>query len=98
MRTIVDIEIVSADQLTYGEYILSLPASTALFLFEMKPLEGNGVLEMNPSLVLMMVERLFGGSGGGAGISRDLTTHRDGGGDQAGAAGARRFSAIPGNG
>ncbi len=74
MRSIVDIEIVSADQLTYGEYILSLPASTALFLFEMKPLEGSGVLEMNPSLVLMMVERLFGGSGGGAGISRDLTT------------------------
>ena len=74
MRTIVDIEIVSADQLTYGEYILSLPASTALFLFEMKPLEGNGVLEMNPSLVLMMVERLFGGSGGGAGMSRDLTS------------------------
>ncbi len=74
LRSIVGIEIVSADQLTYGEYVLSLPASTALFLFEMPPLEGSGVLEMNPSLILLMVERLFGGSGGGAGISRDLTT------------------------
>jgi flagellar motor switch protein FliM len=74
LRSIVSIEIVSADQLTYGEYVLSLPASTALFVFEMKPLEGSGVLEMNPSLILLMVERLFGGSGGGAGLSRDLTT------------------------
>lgn len=73
LRSIVGIDIVSADQLTYGEYVLSLPASTALFVFEMKPLEGNGVLEMNPSLILLMVERLFGGSGGGAGISRDIT-------------------------
>ena len=51
LRTMVDIEIISADQLTYGEYILSLPTSTALFLFSMKPLEGNGVLEINPGLI-----------------------------------------------
>jgi flagellar motor switch protein FliM len=74
LRSIVDIEIVSADQLTYGEYVLSLPGSTALFIFEMKPLEGSAVLEMNPSLILLMVERLFGGAGGGVGINRDLTT------------------------
>ncbi len=74
LRSIVDIEIVSADQLTYGEYVLSLPSSTALFVFSMKPLEGSGVLEINPSLILTMIERLFGGAGADAGFSRDLTT------------------------
>lgn len=73
LRTIVDIDIVSADQLTYGEYVLSLPASTALFVFDMRPLDGNGVLEMNPSVILMMIERLFGGAGAASSLSRDLT-------------------------
>jgi flagellar motor switch protein FliM len=73
VRTMIDMDIVSADQLTYGEYVLSLPNSTALFVFSMKPLEGNGVLEMNPSLVLNMIDRLFGGTGADNGINRDLT-------------------------
>ena len=73
LRTMVDIEIISADQLTYGEYILSLPTSTALFLFAMKPLEGNGVLEINPALILTMIDRLFGGAGEQEANVRDLT-------------------------
>ncbi len=74
LRNIVDIDIVSSDQLTYGEYILSLPSSTALFVFSMEPLEGSGVLEMSPALILMMIERLFGGLGSESGLNRDLTT------------------------
>lgn len=74
LRTIVDIEVVSADQLTYAEYVLSLPGSTALFVFGMKPLEGSGVLEINPTLILSMIDRLFGGLGGEPSQNRDLTT------------------------
>jgi flagellar motor switch protein FliM len=74
LRTIIDIDIVSADQLTYGEYVLSLPNSTALFVFTMKPLEGSGVLEINPALILTMVDRLFGGTGRSSSFSRELTT------------------------
>lgn len=73
LRTMVDIEVVSTDQLTYGEYVLSLPASTALFVFGMSPLEGSGVMEINPSLILTMVDRLFGGEGVESSASRDLT-------------------------
>ncbi len=73
LRSMVDIEIVSADQLTYGEYVLSMPESTALFVFTMKPLEGSAILELNPSLILTIVDRLFGGAGAGA-INRDLTS------------------------
>lgn len=73
LRTMVDIEVVSTDQLTYGEYVLSLPASTALFVFAMDPLEGSGVMEINPSLILTMVDRLFGGEGSESPAGRDLT-------------------------
>jgi len=73
LRTMVDIEVVSTDQLTYGEYVLSLPASTALFVFAMDPLEASGVMEINPSLILTMVDRLFGGEGAESSTSRDLT-------------------------
>lgn len=73
LRSMVEVEIVSADQLTYGEYVLSLPATTSLFIFGIEPLEGSGVLEINPSLVLSMVDRLFGGAGGKADFTRELT-------------------------
>jgi flagellar motor switch protein FliM len=73
LRSMVEVEIVSADQLTYGEYVLSLPTTTSLFIFGIEPLEGQGVLEINPSLVLSMIDRLFGGTGGKSDFTRELT-------------------------
>lgn len=73
LRSMVEMEIVSADQLTYGEYVLSLPGSTSLFIFDISPLEGRAVLEINPSLILCMVDRLFGGAGARPDFTRDLT-------------------------
>ena len=73
LRSMVEMEIVSADQLTYGEYVLSLPGSTSLFIFDISPLEGRAVLEINPSLILCMVDRLFGGMGAKPDFTRDLT-------------------------
>lgn len=73
LRSMVEIEIVSADQLSYGEYILSLPSSTSLYMFDLHPLDGRGVLEVNPGLALSIVDRLFGGAGRAATFSRDLT-------------------------
>ena len=73
LRSMVEIEIVSADQLSYGEYVLSLPNSTSLYVFDLKPLEGRGVMEVNPSLTLSIVDRLFGGAGREAKFTRDLT-------------------------
>ena len=73
LRSMVEIEIVSADQLSYGEYVLSLPNSTSLYIFDLKPLEGRGVMEVNPGLTLSTVDRLFGGAGKEATFTRDLT-------------------------
>ena len=73
LRSIVEIDLLSTDQRTYGEYVTEMAKRTSLFLFHMSPLEGHAVLEIQPSLVLTMIDRLFGGYGTQADFSRDLT-------------------------
>ena len=63
MRSIVEIQLHSVDQMTYGEFLMSLPNPTSFNVFSMKPLEGNGVLEINSSIAFPMLDRLLGGKG-----------------------------------
>ena len=63
MRSIVEIQLHSVDQMTYGEFLMSLPNPTSFNVFSMKPLEGNGVLEINPSIAFPMLDRILGGRG-----------------------------------
>lgn len=63
MRSIVEIQLHSVDQMTYGEFLMSLPNPTSFNVFSMKPLEGNGVLEINPSIAFPMLDRILGGKG-----------------------------------
>jgi flagellar motor switch protein FliM len=63
MRSIVEIQLHSVDQMTYGEFLMSLPNPTSFNVFSMKPLEGSGILEINPSIAFPMLDRLLGGKG-----------------------------------
>jgi flagellar motor switch protein FliM len=63
MRSIVEIQLHSVDQMTYGEFLMSLPNPTSFNVFSFKPLEGNGILEINPSIAFPMLDRLLGGKG-----------------------------------
>lgn len=63
MRSIVEIQLHSVDQMTYGEFLMSLPNPTSFNVFSMKPLEGSGVIEINPSIAFPMLDRLLGGKG-----------------------------------
>lgn len=73
MRSIVEIQLHSVDQMTYGEFLMSLPSPTSFNVFSMKPLEGSGVLEINPSIAFPMVDRLLGGKGESYDVSREFT-------------------------
>jgi len=73
LRTITDINLVSVDQMTYGEFLLSLPDPTSFNIISMIPLEGNIALEINPSLIYPMVDKLLGGIGEPLYKARDLT-------------------------
>lgn len=63
MRSIVEIQLHSVDQMTYGEFLMSLPNPTSFNVFSVKPLEGSGVIEINPSIAFPMLDRLLGGKG-----------------------------------
>jgi flagellar motor switch protein FliM len=73
MRSIVEIQLHSVDQMTYGEFLMSLPSPTSFNVFSMKPLDGNGILEINPSIAFPMVDRLLGGPGEPYETSREFT-------------------------
>ena len=73
LRTFVEIELVSVDQLTYAEFIMSIANPSCIYVFAMEPLEGSAILEINPSLVFFIIDRLFGGHGKSSEGNRELT-------------------------
>jgi flagellar motor switch protein FliM len=77
LRTMINIEVASVDQLTYEEFIRSLPSPSVIGIFQLPPLKGNAVFEMNPALVFAMIDRLFGGVGGSFNKARALTDIED---------------------
>ncbi|MEK4165931.1 flagellar motor switch protein FliM [Anoxybacillus sp. FSL W8-0104] len=63
LRTYVQISVVSADQLPYEEFIRSIPKMTILTVFEVPPLDGRVLLEVNPNIAYAMLDRVLGGRG-----------------------------------
>ncbi|GAA4700819.1 flagellar motor switch protein FliM [Brevibacillus fulvus] len=63
LRTFVQINVASVDQLPYDEFIRSIPKMTILNIFEAPPLEGRMVMEVNPNIAYAMLDRLLGGQG-----------------------------------
>ena len=68
------VHVASVDQLTYEEFIRSIPTPTTLAVVNMDPLKGNAILEIDPAITFCIIDRLFGGRGiTGANKNRDLT-------------------------
>ena len=70
LRTIVDVKLVSVDQLTYSEFIFSLENPTCFNVLRCPPIEGHMVLEINPSIIYPIIDRLLGGGRGDVLIPR----------------------------
>jgi flagellar motor switch protein FliM len=51
------------EQVSYGEFIMSLEPPTCLVIFNMEPLKGGAALEINASVLFRLIDRLLGGSG-----------------------------------
>lgn len=74
LRAYVTASLVSVEQLSFGEFLQYLPTPTCISSISMQPLDGNAVLELNPSLVVPMIDILLGGSGSLSGTdARELT-------------------------
>ena len=77
LRSVVRVDLVSIDQLTYDEFILSISRPTSMSIINMAPLEGNAVIELNPAVVFPIVDRILGGTGAPLGSPRELTEIED---------------------
>ena len=60
LRKIVDVKLYSIEQMTYGEFILSIPQITSLNTLSIKPLEGRIVVECNPAISHKIIAELLG--------------------------------------
>ncbi len=73
LHSVIETHVLSIEQITYDEFIRSLPNPTILGVFTLEPLEGTLLLEISPSLVFTIIDRLLGGLGQGTEKNRDLT-------------------------
>jgi flagellar motor switch protein FliM len=61
LRTIVEVKLSSVDQLTYGEFVFSLENMTCFNVMRAEGLEGHMILDLTPSIIFPIVDRLLGG-------------------------------------
>ncbi len=73
LRTSVSISIISVDQLTYEDFLVSIPSPTLFTIFEMEPLIGNAVLNFNTNFTFPIIDLLFGGLGRKVNETRNFT-------------------------
>ncbi len=74
LRAYITVSLVSVGQISFGEFLQYLPTPTAISSIGMRPLDGNSVIELNPSLVFPMLDVLLGGRGTSGGQEvRELT-------------------------
>lgn len=74
LKSAIEIKLVAVDQISYGEFVLSLSNPTYLGTLSTKPNIGNIAIEINSPVVVAMLEILLGGGGSTtAAKPRDLT-------------------------
>ena len=61
MRSMIEVHLVSVDQLTYGEFVSSLEVPTCFNLLDAEGLDGNFILDLQPAIIFPVVDRLLGG-------------------------------------
>ena len=73
MRSIVEVRLVSVEQLAYQEFIHTIPKPTSINIIGMAPLNGKALVELSPSFCFTIIDRLLGGSGTNTRQNRELT-------------------------
>src|SRR5438270_10665271 len=62
LRTIIEVTVAHIEQLTYSEFIHSLPNPTCFNLLKAEQLDGQLCLEISPLIIYPIIDRLLGGS------------------------------------
>ncbi len=70
MRTPVDVALAAADQMTYADFTSGLETPTCYQVLAAAPLEGKFFLDLSPSILFPLIDRLLGGGGDPGPIAR----------------------------
>lgn len=74
LRSYLTVNLISVEQLSYGEFLEGLPSPTCLVSLSLRPYDGNALIELNPSLIFPMIEIILGGKGRSAAVlKREMT-------------------------
>lgn len=63
LRTLVHVDVISVEQLTYYEFNNSISNPVILGVVELAPLNGTAILEIAPNIAYSLIDRILGGSG-----------------------------------
>ena len=76
IRRAVDVRLESISMMKYSEYIKTVETPASLSVIRAEPLKGTGLVQIEPKLILTIIDSLFGGSGRRyrKGEKKDLTT------------------------
>lgn len=73
LRAITELSVVSVEQFSYAEFLLSLPDPTAFYSVAMDGFDALAALELSPSIAFTIVDRMLGGTGHTGTPERALT-------------------------
>lgn len=73
LRNNIQVEVASVDQLTYEDFIRSIPSPTVLTIFSLEPLKGTAIAQLDPLFLFPMIDLFFGGDGEAPRSVRELT-------------------------
>lgn len=73
LRMHIEIDVVSTDQLTYDEFMRSMPSPITIGIFELNPLPGQILLGISFEVLSCVVDRMLGGVGLSENRQRELT-------------------------
>lgn len=73
LRALVQVDVISVEQLTYHEFSNSIANPVILGIVELNPLSGSIILEMAPNIAYSLIDRILGGKGGSMERTRTFT-------------------------
>ncbi len=73
LRIPINIDVVSVDQITYDEFISSMPSPMTVGIFELAPLPGQILIGFSFEVISCFVDRMLGGVGAADSSNRELT-------------------------
>ena len=56
VRARVDLSVASIEQLTFGEFIRSVPNPSVIILCDMQPLEGSLIMQLSPDISFLLYD------------------------------------------